>query len=305
MPPEPDNKIEELLKAYAKKRGAEAGAPFELHPATRQLLQSEVARLRPQAAARASWLELVIKFWPRLGFAASILAVLLGVVWMVNQGGDQTRQLAKSLPTSEPEFLTNPNPLAKNPDRNEAARDRGAVSISEPPPASPAPVHRPAIQLSLEEVRADSEAGKVEVLKGASQLKLARSEESEKQLRADRKSGSELSQVTRSFSDEFGRKDQSPPAPATAAPEMFYRNLGEKKGAGTGSLNRGFAPGAAQPVSELPSSSVRVAGTTAASPASGNVEKEVGPSPSGAVGGSAAALDLANDVTLPDIAKPC
>ena len=51
MPSEPENKIEELLKAYAKKRQEEAGAPFEMHPATRKLLQGEVARRQPVAVS--------------------------------------------------------------------------------------------------------------------------------------------------------------------------------------------------------------------------------------------------------------
>lgn len=41
---EPERKIEKLLRAYAKKRRADAGDPLELHPATRRLLQGEVAR---------------------------------------------------------------------------------------------------------------------------------------------------------------------------------------------------------------------------------------------------------------------
>src|SRR5215469_10345761 len=45
---EPERKIEKWLKAYAKKRRAQAGEPFNLHPATRRLLQSEVARDKPK-----------------------------------------------------------------------------------------------------------------------------------------------------------------------------------------------------------------------------------------------------------------
>ncbi len=47
MPPEPNDKMEELLKAYAKQRRTEVGAPFEMHPATRQMLHAEVARTMP------------------------------------------------------------------------------------------------------------------------------------------------------------------------------------------------------------------------------------------------------------------
>ena len=50
MPPDPNQKMEELLKACAKQRREQAGAPFELHPATRRLLQGEVRRLMPPPA---------------------------------------------------------------------------------------------------------------------------------------------------------------------------------------------------------------------------------------------------------------
>ncbi len=45
---EPERNIEKLLRAYAKKRRAQAGDPLELHPATRRLLQGEIARNAPK-----------------------------------------------------------------------------------------------------------------------------------------------------------------------------------------------------------------------------------------------------------------
>jgi hypothetical protein len=45
---EPERNIEKLLRAYAKKRRAQAGDPLELHPATRRLLQGEIARNAPR-----------------------------------------------------------------------------------------------------------------------------------------------------------------------------------------------------------------------------------------------------------------
>ena len=41
---EPERKIEKLLRAYAKKRRAEAGDSLKLHPANRRILQDEAAR---------------------------------------------------------------------------------------------------------------------------------------------------------------------------------------------------------------------------------------------------------------------
>jgi hypothetical protein len=41
---EPERKIEKLLRAFAKKRRMDAGESFDLHPATRRILQAEAAR---------------------------------------------------------------------------------------------------------------------------------------------------------------------------------------------------------------------------------------------------------------------
>jgi hypothetical protein len=73
---EPERKIEKLLRAYAKKRRAQAGDPLELHPATRRLLQGEIARNAPKPddedASMTLW-ELFRQQW----------AVLLGFALMV------------------------------------------------------------------------------------------------------------------------------------------------------------------------------------------------------------------------------
>jgi hypothetical protein len=45
---EPERKIEKLLRAYAKKRRAQAGDPLTLPPAMRRLLQGEIARRKPK-----------------------------------------------------------------------------------------------------------------------------------------------------------------------------------------------------------------------------------------------------------------
>ena len=70
---EPERKIEKLLRAYAKKRRADAGDPLELHPAARRLLQGEVARrakkLDEEDASMTLW-ELFRQRWSLLaGFA--------------------------------------------------------------------------------------------------------------------------------------------------------------------------------------------------------------------------------------------
>jgi len=73
---EPERNIEKLLRAYAKKRRAQAGDPLELHPTTRRLLQGEITRNAPQPdeedASVTLW-ELFRRRW----------AVLLGFALMV------------------------------------------------------------------------------------------------------------------------------------------------------------------------------------------------------------------------------
>src|SRR5437762_2364855 len=48
MDPDPNKTIDDLLKSYARKRREDAGAPIEMHPATRKMLQAEVAKLSAQ-----------------------------------------------------------------------------------------------------------------------------------------------------------------------------------------------------------------------------------------------------------------
>jgi hypothetical protein len=105
MPSEPDNKTEELLKAYAKKRREVAGAPLELHPATRRLLQTEVARRYPKSGRESrTWLSALAQLWPRIGFALSILLALGFVIWMVLPKANPLGPLAQTQPKAEPAF---------------------------------------------------------------------------------------------------------------------------------------------------------------------------------------------------------
>src|SRR5205809_992969 len=87
MPAEPDNsKIEELLKAYAKKRREEMGAPMELHPAVRKMLQGEAARQRPAPAPeRKGFFSSFVQFWPRFAVAGAAVVLLSLVLVNINQ----------------------------------------------------------------------------------------------------------------------------------------------------------------------------------------------------------------------------
>jgi prepilin-type processing-associated H-X9-DG protein len=76
---EPERKIEKRLRAYAKKRRAQAGDPLKLHPATRRRLLDEVARATPKAdepEESVSLWELFRRQWAMLlGFALVIFFV--------------------------------------------------------------------------------------------------------------------------------------------------------------------------------------------------------------------------------------
>src|SRR5436190_3170384 len=114
MPPEPDNKMDELLKAYAKKRAEEAGAPPELHSATRRLLQGEVARVYPKQTAGPSlpWYRSVLLLWPRFAFAAGIVVLLGGTLWMLNHKPETPTLLALNDSTTSTPPALSPAPAA-------------------------------------------------------------------------------------------------------------------------------------------------------------------------------------------------
>ncbi len=71
---EPERKIEKWLRACAKKRRDAAGEPLKMHPATRRILQNEVARIeRPEEKPSLSLWQLVRQEWAWLaGFALII-----------------------------------------------------------------------------------------------------------------------------------------------------------------------------------------------------------------------------------------
>ena len=106
MANEPERPIEKLLRAAAKKRRDDAGAPFELHPADRRLLQGEVARrfAQPQPEGR-SFLRGVARLWPRFAWGLPVLAVLGLVVWLLLPapgGNPPVALVAKNEPASAP-----------------------------------------------------------------------------------------------------------------------------------------------------------------------------------------------------------
>ncbi len=79
MPSEPERNIEKTLKAYARRRRQQAGAPLELHPATRRMLQGEVVRLGPGKARRPSFWSGVAGLLKRRMVFVCVLVALAGV----------------------------------------------------------------------------------------------------------------------------------------------------------------------------------------------------------------------------------
>jgi len=120
--------IEKQLRAAAEQRRREAGAPFELHPTTRRLLQDEVRRVysrptvtTPKTSLLASW-----RFRAAVGACVVILAAAICIP-ILSGSKKGHLQFAQSLGLRE-RALT------------ESARNRP----SSPPPAStPAPVVSP------------------------------------------------------------------------------------------------------------------------------------------------------------------
>ena len=99
MPDDPNRNVGEQLAAWARKRRDEAGAPFELHSATRKMLQAEVARNLPKKSDKpapepAGWSKM---FWPRFALAGGLCVVLVAVVGILLPGLAKSKSKAQHL----------------------------------------------------------------------------------------------------------------------------------------------------------------------------------------------------------------
>lgn len=108
--------IEKLLRRYAEKRRDEAGAPVELHPATRRLLQGEVTRQFPRRAAASdgeptTFAKILVGWRTRWVWALPVLVVLGVAVWALVGPKEEPGHgfdLAKSAPaTAAPAEVVN------------------------------------------------------------------------------------------------------------------------------------------------------------------------------------------------------
>ncbi len=81
---ESERHIEKLLRAWAKKRRDETGGPFDLHPATRRLLQGQVTRQFAKDQQQRRWIsELFVRLRPRVVWGAALIVVLaLASLWL-------------------------------------------------------------------------------------------------------------------------------------------------------------------------------------------------------------------------------
>jgi hypothetical protein len=95
-----DRPIEKLLRRAAEKRNAEAGAPPELHPANRRMLQAEVAKQFPQsgpaaaAPARSFWFILSQRWSFAIGIFI-VLAIAAFALWPMLSKDKSQDQLSK------------------------------------------------------------------------------------------------------------------------------------------------------------------------------------------------------------------
>jgi hypothetical protein len=136
--------MDELLRAYAKKRREQGEPPLQMHPATRKLLQDEVKRtlVAAPAAPRRSWRTLR---WPLaamgVGFAAlmvmfAMINTQMRSLMPVTATADREVAQAKSAhgaPASIAEGTASPAPMAA------AAEDKVAAfkKSPAPPPGTP------------------------------------------------------------------------------------------------------------------------------------------------------------------------
>ncbi len=94
---EPEQKIEKLLRAYAKKRRAEAGDSLKLHPATRRILLGEAARRAPAPGEGGLFPLLLAVFRRRLVFALCVIAIAFLSVSMFLPALSSAKRRAQSL----------------------------------------------------------------------------------------------------------------------------------------------------------------------------------------------------------------
>jgi hypothetical protein len=153
MADEPNKRMDDMLKAYADRRRQDAGGPIELHPATRQMLQAEVARTYKEVPA-ASWLQRTIAFWPRVAFATACLVITLTLVLIVLPRRTVTHVAQMS---AEPESLSLDSRLADKEKADSFALADSPVPTESTTPMRPRSLEQLAKKNEADELKAKSE----------------------------------------------------------------------------------------------------------------------------------------------------
>jgi hypothetical protein len=135
MPPENKRNMDEWLKACADQRRREQGAPFELHPATREMLLAEAARACPAAGSSETNNNLVWlgRWWPRLAWGATVFAGSVFIL-LVLRAPNPPKPLPSSMPARSDQPLERAKPATSERSVAKAA-DETLLQ-----PTAPAPV---------------------------------------------------------------------------------------------------------------------------------------------------------------------
>lgn len=149
--------IEKLLRRYAKKRRDDAGAPLELHPATRRLLQGEVSRQFPKAKAErrnifAEWLGALRRRWIYATAASAVL--IAGGLLVQHQPAPPALDLAKNEATSAKMPARKPAPGDSESDivgQRDFAAEPAARAIGAEAPVTPLALTPPTEPLEVRE----------------------------------------------------------------------------------------------------------------------------------------------------------
>ncbi len=101
MADEQNKDMEKILRAYTEAR--RKGADLPLHPATRKMLQTEVARRFKNGGHEPLWSR-VRAFWPQLAFGSGLCAILLVAVISLRHQPVHERQTASPVAATDSEL---------------------------------------------------------------------------------------------------------------------------------------------------------------------------------------------------------
>ena len=129
--------MEELLRAYAKKRREEAGPPLELSPDARARLQQEVGRAlgKTTPTPRLRW-GLPMAWWLRLAFGGAAVAVVILMVRSKPPPAAETMKLVSANQSEKAREITPAAPPQPQEDRKPAG-EPSALAKAEPNAAPP------------------------------------------------------------------------------------------------------------------------------------------------------------------------